>query len=185
MYTMSSVFSNLLTVCCAEDDWEACSKHKGRGGPGEPHPWWFNTQQLYNWPASVVHKRLQTLTDRVGTCGPGQQVALWSSPARLNCGLVTWKRSAFLFCLVRSGTLRWSLMSWHWSSEWKMLMVPCYTKFTSQEFSNHNGRSSVSSPKLKFRSLLLFTYSTAQDVCAKTYFNIEYGNAKSLLVGRL
>lgn len=62
----------------------------------------------------------------------GQQVALWSSPARLSCGLVMWrKKSAVSFCLVRSGTLRRSF-----TLEWGRSTVPSYTKFTSQVFSN-------------------------------------------------
>lgn len=84
----------------------------------------------------------------------------------------------------------WSLTFWRWSRELKILMVPCYTKFTSQVVSHHNACSSANSPKLKSRGLLLLTYSTVEDVCARkrtstSQYQICKCKAKSLLVGRL
>lgn len=115
-------------------------------------------------PASVGGFVVLASRWRSGVHLPGWTAAWW-------CG------GGFNF--VWSGwNAAWSLTFWRWSSELKILMVPCYTKFKSfKVFSHHNACSSVNSPKLKSRGLLLFTYSTVQDVCAKkTYFHESISN---------
>lgn len=188
MYTMSSMLSNLLAVSCAEDDWGVCSKHRGRGFLGEPPPRWFNIQQLYNWTASVAHKRLQTLADRAGAGGFVVLASRWRSGVHLPGWTAAWWCGGGFNFVWSEWNAAWSLT--FWSRELKILMVPCYTKFTSQVVSHHNACSSASSPKLKSRGLLLLTYSTVEDVCARkrtstSQYQICKCKAESLLVGRL